>query len=320
MEEIPEPSVSKLQFINLQQSNFEDPSAAEKDDQELEFNDEKSKGNYSSYQVGKEDDDEVMHDAEPVLRKIESQENIKTATPSKQKPVELTTTDQQSKFDQSSPSHARRGHRDSIPKSILTNSVKGSIKQPPFNKYASATSSQNQSPTSRVDATEKQQKIHQKKVMFYPDIARMKQHDKNLYDFLKKDFGDPFGGKMIDPDDVDFQSPDFGFNNDLIFEDNSNDGTQQYSSNWKYIMDYAMPFPKFQRVSNYIQFVNNKKFQEEQKQFAKLQGGHRNSLLVKKQTNMKNMSQQEQFRIMQEMKAAREAKQKGASVEKSQTN
>ena len=28
-------------------------------------------------------------------------------------------------------------------------------------------------------------------------------------------------------------------------------------------MDYAMPFPKFQRVKNYIQFVNDKKFQEE---------------------------------------------------------
>ena len=77
-----------------------------------------------------------------------------------------------------------------------------------------------------------------------------------------QDFGDPFDGKPIDPDKMEFQSPDFGFNNHLIFEDNSGH-CGKYSSNWKYIMDYATLFPRFERVTNYITFVNSKKLEED---------------------------------------------------------
>ena len=77
--------------------------------------------------------------------------------------------------------------------------------------------------------------------------------------------GDPFEGKEIDPDNVTFQNPDFGFNNDLIFEDSSNYG--KFSSNWKYIMDYTTLFPRFERVSNYIQHVNEQKTLAEFKKY-----------------------------------------------------
>ena len=37
-------------------------------------------------------------------------------------------------------------------------------------------------------------------------------------------------------------------------------------------MDYASPFPRFERLKNYIQFVNEQKFHEEAMKFA---GGRR---------------------------------------------
>ena len=51
-----------------------------------------------------------------------------------------------------------------------------------------------------------------------------------------------------------FQNPDFGFNNDLIFEDNSQH-IGEYSRHWKYFLDYAKLFPRFERVTNFIKFA-----------------------------------------------------------------
>lgn len=94
--------------------------------------------------------------------------------------------------------------------------------------------------------------------MFYPDMADVLKSDRQLFEFLQQDSGDPFEGKEIDPDNMTFQNPDFGFNNSLIFEDiTPNNG--KYSSSWKYIMDYTTLFPRFERVTNYIQFVNQTK-------------------------------------------------------------
>ena len=39
-----------------------------------------------------------------------------------------------------------------------------------------------------------------------------------------KDFGDPFDGKNIDPDAMNFNCPDFGFDNFLIFDEKKSDG------------------------------------------------------------------------------------------------
>lgn len=61
--------------------------------------------------------------------------------------------------------------------------------------------------------------IHQKKVIFYPDMAKVSKEDAMLFQFLQKDYGDPFDGEEIDPDTVEYQSPDFGFDNYLNFEE-----------------------------------------------------------------------------------------------------
>ena len=37
------------------------------------------------------------------------------------------------------------------------------------------------------------------------------------------------------------------------------DANGLYSSNWKFFMDYMAPFPKFQRLKNYIKFVTDRK-------------------------------------------------------------
>ena len=39
-----------------------------------------------------------------------------------------------------------------------------------------------------------------KKIKFYPEMAQVSKKDALLFEFLKKDYGCPFGGKKIDPD------------------------------------------------------------------------------------------------------------------------
>lgn len=60
--------------------------------------------------------------------------------------------------------------------------------------------------------------------MFFPDLFAVRKQDKLLYKFLMKDYGDPFQNQAIDPDDIEFQSPDFGFDNYLVFEDEAESG------------------------------------------------------------------------------------------------
>ena len=60
--------------------------------------------------------------------------------------------------------------------------------------------------------------LMEKKMIFYPEMAKVSKEDEFLYTFLKKDFGCPFQGKSTDPDKVDFKAPDFGFDNYLVFD------------------------------------------------------------------------------------------------------
>lgn len=41
------------------------------------------------------------------------------------------------------------------------------------------------------------------------------------------------------------------------------------SNNWKYVMDFAQMEPRFERVRNYITYVNEQKFNEEAKEYSK---------------------------------------------------
>ena len=90
-------------------------------------------------------------------------------------------------------------------------------------------------------------------------MAKVSKSDELLFKFLQKDFGDPFMGEPIDPDQMDYSCPDFGFDNYMIFDDKSKVGL--FSSLWKYLMDYAAPFPRYERLKNYIEFVNEQKLQ-----------------------------------------------------------
>ena len=66
--------------------------------------------------------------------------------------------------------------------------------------------------------------LTQKKIKFYPEMAKISKKDEKLFNFLVKDFGDPFDGKNIDPDAMNFNCPDFGFDNFLIFDEKKSDG------------------------------------------------------------------------------------------------
>ena len=60
----------------------------------------------------------------------------------------------------------------------------------------------------------------------------------------------------LDPDNIGFNQPDFGFDYDFDFEENQSSGAQR---GWKRFMDTMSIFPKYERVKNYIDFVNQKK-------------------------------------------------------------
>ena len=108
----------------------------------------------------------------------------------------------------------------------------------------------------------------EKIVILYPDIASKNKQDRVLGKFISAHSRDPFQGKEIQPDLLEFNFPDFGFENELCFI--SDDPNQKISPNWKYFMDYCSPFPKFERLNNYINFANNEKLERLMSEEAKL--------------------------------------------------
>ena len=66
-------------------------------------------------------------------------------------------------------------------------------------------------------------------------------------------------------------------------------------------MDYASPFPKFERLKNYIQFINNQKYIEESKNYAAGTKNGKNSIISA--LGKKVMKPAEQFEAMQRIKA-----------------
>jgi hypothetical protein len=67
----------------------------------------------------------------------------------------------------------------------------------------------------------------------------------------------------LDPDSMDFTFPDFGFNNELEFEEGDEDGAV---FGWRKFMDCVAIDPKYERVQNYISFINDRKWKIFQKQ------------------------------------------------------
>ena len=66
-------------------------------------------------------------------------------------------------------------------------------------------------------------------------------------------------------------------------------------------MDYQNPFPKFERLKNYIQFVNEKKFQDEARKFIGNGRAQRQGSILGKLN--RKMDPKDQFETMQKLKA-----------------
>ena len=99
----------------------------------------------------------------------------------------------------------------------------------------------------------------EKKLILFPDLAAKKREDEYLAEFLAKADGDPFANQtQIEPEEMEYNFPDFGFNNELTFVE-SEPGENGMSSYWRFFGDYMAPFPKFQRLKNYIKFVTERK-------------------------------------------------------------
>ena len=113
--------------------------------------------------------------------------------------------------------------------------------------------------------------VPQKKAVFFKDIADLQRDDEMIYGFMQRDFGDPFKGQSINPENTEYKNPDFGFNNHLNFEDPNEERLKTYgglSNNWRYVMDFAERAPRFERVRNYINHVNEQKYYEESTKYA----------------------------------------------------
>lgn len=94
----------------------------------------------------------------------------------------------------------------------------------------------------------------QKKMTFFPNTF---SKDEFLAEFMVSKKGNPLiTDCKLDPDNLGFPQPDFGFDYDFDFDENS---LTDNARGWKRFMDTMSVFPKYERIKNYIDFVNQKK-------------------------------------------------------------
>ena len=87
----------------------------------------------------------------------------------------------------------------------------------------------------------------EKKLILFPDLAAKKREDEYLAEFLAKGEGEPAlisDAPLIEPEEMEYNFPDFGFNNELTFIE-SEPAANGTSSYWRFFGDYMAPFPKF---------------------------------------------------------------------------
>lgn len=70
--------------------------------------------------------------------------------------------------------------------------------------------------------------------------------------------------QKIDPDEIGYAQPDFGFDTQLSFDyfDNQSEDQDFQGTGWNKFKDCVSMFPKYERVKNYINFINQKKIQK----------------------------------------------------------
>ena len=109
-----------------------------------------------------------------------------------------------------------------------------------------------------------------KKVKYYPNSYISKEQ--HITEFQSNLEGNSLKDKL-DPDTIEFNAPDFGYNNFLSFDEDTNDEVSRYQiescksnndlpdmhiNGWKKFLDFISLYPKHERVQNYIQFMNGK--------------------------------------------------------------
>lgn len=94
-------------------------------------------------------------------------------------------------------------------------------------------------------------------VRFFPDLIHP---DPVVTEF----YAEPIEGtidrnikKPLNPDHICFKRPNFGFNDELNFDEEF-----EANTNWRKFMDCVSQFPQYERVQNYIEFVRNKKMEK----------------------------------------------------------
>lgn len=98
------------------------------------------------------------------------------------------------------------------------------------------------------------------KLKFYPEWSK---NDSYLTEFLCSKNGNPeLVDTRLDPDDIKCSYPDFGYDQILSFSGDENDEDAYKGSGWRRFMDCVSVNPKFERVRNYVNFVNQKKIQK----------------------------------------------------------
>ena len=121
-------------------------------------------------------------------------------------------------------------------------------------------------------------------------------------DLLVTEFACGQNGKKfmdkLDPDSMEFPFPDFGFNNELEFEEGDEDGAV---FGWRKFMDCVAIDPKYERVQNYISFINDKKWKIFQKQQQRKSKTHDN--LTKQVTVNESNSNTKNIALLREQAA-----------------
>ena len=86
----------------------------------------------------------------------------------------------------------------------------------------------------------------------YPDIAESKKRNLYFAEFVARGEGDPsLRNLKFDPTELEFQYPDFGFDNPVSY----NDG----ALGWSVFLDYINVGQKFQRAHNYVKYCTDRK-------------------------------------------------------------
>ena len=97
---------------------------------------------------------------------------------------------------------------------------------------------------------------------FFPDLVHPDEYVTQFR--FESRANDQLGTSKLTPKMMKYKRPDFGFNDDMVFENVDHEydiGDQPLykQAGWRKFMDAIAVFPQNERVKNYIDFIHNKK-------------------------------------------------------------